>query len=88
MTLVDIGNRVFDRLVDAYGENPADRLDFFHHVMAEQPWNLLGSAGSTVKVSITEISFNFEDEILNQIQAEILEQQEQIKLIEKQKIYI
>jgi len=71
MDVVDIGNKVFDRLVDAYGEDPEGRLLFLAGCTTGFEWYVLNSEK---KLLVTEngVSANFEDEIITQINNELL----------------
>lgn len=72
MDIIDIGNKVFDRLVDSYGEDPESRLLFLAGCTTGYEWFVINS---DKRLFVTEngISYNFEDEVINQINLEISE---------------
>jgi len=72
MDLIDIGNRVFDRLVDTYGEDPESRLLFLAGCTTGYEWFVINS---DKKLLITDngISLNFEDSVISQINFELTE---------------
>ncbi len=76
MDLIDIGNKVFDRLVDTYGEDPESRLLFLAGCTTGFEWFVINS---DKKLLVTEngISANFEDEIITQINTEIKSEKRQ-----------
>lgn len=80
MDVIDIGHRVFDRLVDFYGEDPQSRLLFLAGCTTGFDWFVINS-DKTVLVTEDGISANFEDEVITQINNEI--QAEKRKLSEE-----
>ena len=80
MDVIDIGHRVFDRLVDFYGEDPQSRLLFLAGCTTGFDWFVINS-DKTVLVTEDGISANFEDEVITQINNEI--QAEKRKLAEE-----
>jgi hypothetical protein len=70
MDVIDIGNRVFDRLIDKYGEDPGGRLLFLAGCTTGFAWFILNS-DKTLTVSELGISANFEDEVITQINDEL-----------------
>lgn len=71
MDVIDIGNKVFDRLIAEYGEDPGGRLLFLAGCTTGFSWFVLNSE-KTLTVSELGISANFEDEVITQINTEIL----------------
>ena len=80
MDVIDIGHKVFDRLVDSYGEDPQSRLLFLAGCTTGFDWFVINS-DKTVLVTEDGISANFEDEVITQINDEI--QAEKRKLSEE-----
>lgn len=76
MDVIDIGNRVFDRLVDAYGEDPGSRLLFLAGCTTGFEWFVINS---DKKLLVTEngISANFEDGVITQINLELTQLKKQ-----------
>lgn len=72
MDVIDIGHRVFDRLVDSYGENPESRLLFLAGCTTGFDWYVIDS-DKQLCVRENGISANFEDEVITQINLEIRE---------------
>mgnify|MGYP000167671068 CR=1 FL=1 len=70
MDVIDIGHKVFDRLVDTYGEDPASRLLFLAGCTTGFEWFVINS-DKTVLVTYHGISANWEDEVITQINADI-----------------
>ena len=70
MDVIDIGHRIFDRLVDTYGEDPASRLLFLAGCTTGFEWFVINS-DKTVLVTDHGISANWEDEVITQINADI-----------------
>lgn len=70
MDVIDIGNKVFDRLIAEYGEDPGGRLLFLAGCTTGFDWFVLNS-DKTLTVSEFGISANFEDEVITQINNEI-----------------
>jgi hypothetical protein len=73
MDVIDIGHKVFDRLVDKYGEDPASRLLFLAGCTTSFEWFVINS-DKTLLVTDHGISANFEDEVITQINTEIKEE--------------
>ena len=70
MDVIDIGLKVFDRLVDKYGEDPESRLLFLAGCMTGYKWFVINS-DKTVLVSDGGISASWEDEVFTQINADL-----------------
>jgi hypothetical protein len=70
MDVIDIGNKVFDRLIAEYGEDPGGRLLFLAGCTTGFDWFVLNS-DKTLTVSEFGISANFEDEVITQINEEL-----------------
>ena len=70
MDVIDIGLKVFDRLVDKYGEDPESRLLFLAGCMTGYKWFVINS-DKTILVSDGGISANWEDELFTQINADL-----------------
>lgn len=70
MDVIDIGNRVFDRLVDTYGEDPESRLLFLAGCTTGFEWFVINS-DKKLLVTDSGVSANFEDEVITQINLEI-----------------
>jgi hypothetical protein len=73
MDVIDIGHRIFDRLVDSYGEDPKSRLLFLAGCTTGFEWFVINS-DKQLKVTDHGIFANFEDEVITQINAEIKEE--------------
>ena len=73
MDVIDIGHKVFDRLVDSYGEDPESRLLFLASCTTGFEWFVINS-DKQLTVTDHGISANFEDEVITQINAEIKEE--------------
>lgn len=75
MNLVDIGNKVFDRLVAAHGENPAERIAFFQCIMSNQPWFLPSwtkdNPDARLSISNEGIWFGLEDAVIDELNLQI-----------------
>jgi len=65
MDVIDIGHKVFDRLVDSYGEDPASRLLFLAGCTTGFEWFVINSDKQLI-VTDHGISSNFEDEVITQ----------------------
>ena len=75
MNLVDIGNRVFDQLVSSHGEDPTERLNFFHCIMSGQPWFLKSwtkdNPDARLSISKEGIWFGLEDAVIDELNLQI-----------------
>ena len=78
MDVIDIGLKVFDRLVDKYGEDPESRLLFLSGCMAGYEWFVINS-DKTVLVTESGISASWEDELFTQINADLLAEKLQVE---------
>lgn len=58
--IIDLGNLVFDRLVEAHGETQESRMLFLYGITTGTAWQVLGSDKS-VLVHSDGVTLNFED---------------------------
>lgn len=70
MDVIDIGLKVFDRLVDKYGEDPESRLLFLAGCMTGYKWFVINS-DKTLLVTDRGISATWEDDVFTQINANL-----------------
>lgn len=67
--IIDLGNKVFDHLIEAHGEIQESRMLFLYHITTGTPWHILG----TDKFLIVEeggVTKNFEDRFLDELTLE------------------
>lgn len=72
MDVIDIGHKVFDRLIAEYGEDPDSRLLFLAGCMAGFDWHVINSDKKLI-ISEVGVSANFNDDVINQINIELKE---------------
>ena len=85
MDVIDIGHKVFDRLIDAYGEDPESRLLFLAGCMTGYQWFVINS-DKQVTVTETGVSANFEDEVITQINLELMKEKRRVEELAADKV--
>lgn len=63
--LIDVGNRVFDRLILAHGEMPESRTLFLYGITTGTTWTIIDST-KWINIEKTGITKNFEDSEIDQ----------------------
>ena len=69
--IIDLGNMVFDRLIEAHGEIPESRILFLYGITTNTKWSMPGS-DSWVLVYTDGVTANFEDRVLAELSAQWL----------------
>jgi hypothetical protein len=64
--IIDLGNKVFDRLIDAYGETAESRTLFLYGITTNTRWSIIGS-DHWVLVQADGVFMDFEDPILSDL---------------------
>jgi hypothetical protein len=85
--IIDLGNSIFDRLVEAHGETNESRLLFLYGVTTDSRWSVLGSE-KWVHIHSSGVSCNFEDLVISKLSAqwqEIKAEQSKAELAERLK---
>jgi hypothetical protein len=67
--IIDLGNRVFDRLIEAHGELPESRTIFLYGITTGSTWFILGTE-KTVTIEDGGLTKNFEDIVLDALDSE------------------
>ena len=67
--IIDLGNRVFDHLIEAHGELPESRTIFLYGITNGSTWFILGT-DKTVTIEESGLIKNFEDLKLDQLDSE------------------
>jgi len=62
--VIDLGNRVFNRLIDAHGEIEESRILFLYGITTSTRWDISGT-GRWVQVHDGGVSCNFEDDVID-----------------------
>jgi hypothetical protein len=85
--IIDLGNMVFDRLIESHGESNESRTLFLYGITTSTKWSVLGSE-KWVHVHAGGVSCNFEDPILSKLSSQwqsIKAAQDKIELAERLK---
>lgn len=61
--IIDLGNRVFDRLIEEHGETQESRTLFLYGITTSTKWSIIGS-DKWVLVHADGVMINFEDDQL------------------------
>lgn len=64
--IIDLGNRVFDRLTEAHGESNEARLLFLYGITVGNDWHIPGT-NKVIRVSIDALSKNFSDPSIDEM---------------------
>lgn len=64
--LIDLGNKVFDHLIEAHGELPESRTMFLYSITVGSTWYILGT-NKCLTIEEGGLSKNFEDRFLEEI---------------------
>lgn len=64
--IIDLGNRVFDRLTEAHGESKEARLLFLYGITVGNDWHIPGT-NKVIRVSIDVLSKNFSDPLIDEM---------------------
>lgn len=67
--IIDLGNKVFDHLIEAHGELPESRTMFLYGITMASTWFILGT-NKTLIIEEGGITKNFEDRYLDELSAE------------------
>ena len=85
--IIDLGNMVFDRLIEAHGEIPESRILFLYGITTNTKWSMPGS-DRWVLVYTDGVTANFEDPVLAELSAQwlaIRSAQDQVAFAERLK---
>ena len=58
--IIDLGNKVFDRLVEEYGESQESRMLFLYGITTSTKWSIIGS-DKWVLIHADGVMTNFDD---------------------------
>jgi hypothetical protein len=67
--IIDLGNKVFDRLIEEYGETQDSRMLFLYGITTSTKWSIVGS-DRWVLVHADGVSINFEDARISSLSSE------------------
>jgi hypothetical protein len=67
--IIDLGNLVFDRLIEAYGETQESRMLFLYGITTSTSWSVLNSE-KTILVQSEGVSLNFEDPVISKLSSQ------------------
>ena len=67
--IIDLGNRVFDHLIEAHGELPESRTMFLYGITTGSTWFILGTV-KTLTIEEGGLTKNFEDLFLDELTLE------------------
>lgn len=64
--IIDLGNRVFDRLIEAHGEAADARLLFLYGITVGNDWHIPGT-NKVIRVAIDQLTKNFPDPAIDML---------------------
>jgi hypothetical protein len=62
--IIDLGNKVFDRLLEAHGETTDARLLFLYGITVGNDWHIPGT-NKVVHIAMDSVSKNFPDQVID-----------------------
>ena len=88
--IIDLGNSVFDRLIQAHGEIGESRILFLYSITQGTTWTIINS-DKIISVTTEGVSSNFEDQIIQELHLTWINQVQTWRntkaQIEKKKVY-
>jgi hypothetical protein len=64
--IIDLGNLVFDRLIEAHNEDPESRTLFLYGITTGTSWNVINSE-KTLLIQSDGVVLNFEDVVISKL---------------------
>lgn len=66
--IIDLGNLVFNQLINKHGEVEESRLLFLYNITVGEPWII--NTNKVVQISETGVSISFDDSVISELQVQ------------------